>query len=154
VPYKAAKILERGLANDIVERTAKNLRLYSQAWALAREDDKAIPPLKEAAKLSKEGELDLRLAQSYLNLSQYKSCISSARTAIKKGGIKRTDVANMILGMCLFETDDLSNARAAFSKAARDERSEKSARQWLLYIKSEEDRIERLEASLASLKAG
>jgi len=153
VPYKAAKIMEEGFEKGIIDRNPKNLRLYSQAWALAREDRKAIDPLKEAAKLSKDGELDIRLAQSYLNLSEYKSCVSAARTGIKKGDINRADIANMILGMCLFETDDLSNAKAAFRQAAKDERSENSARQWLTFIKSEEDRIERLEASLASLQA-
>jgi len=152
-PYKGARILEEGIENGAVERNVKNLRLISQAWALAQENDKAIPPLKEAAKLSKDGELDIRLAQSYLNLSQYKSCISAARTGIKKGDINRADIANMILGMCLFETDDLSNAKAAFRNAAKDERSESSARQWLKYIQSEEDRIEQLEAAIASLTA-
>ncbi len=152
VPYKAAKILEKGYADGIVERTAKNLRLYSQAWALAREDRKAIDPLKEAAKLQDDGELDIRLAQSYLNIGEYKSCVSAARTGLKKGDLKRTDIGNMILGMCLFETDDLSNAKAAFRKARKDDRSVRSADQWILYIKSEEDRIERLEKSLRDLE--
>ncbi len=153
VPYKAARIIEKGIDAGLIEQNAKNLRLYSQAWALAREDKKAIAPLKQAAKLSKDGELDLRLSQSYLNIGQYKSCVSSARTAIKKGDLKRADIANFILGTCLFETDELSNAKAAFRKAQKDERSSKGAGQWLLYIKSEEDRIERLAKSLRDLAA-
>jgi tetratricopeptide (TPR) repeat protein len=52
VPYKAAKVLEKGFSEKIVERNARNLRLYSQAWQLAREDRRAIEPLKEAAEMS------------------------------------------------------------------------------------------------------
>jgi hypothetical protein len=153
VPYKAAKVLEKGFADEIVETNAKNLRLYSQAWALSREDRKAIAPLKQAAKLSEDGELDIRLAQSYLNLSEYKSCVSAARTGLKKGDLKRADIGNVILGMCLFETDDLANAKAAFRKASKDERSEKNAKNWIKFIKSEEDRIERQEQALRDLAA-
>ena len=152
VPYKAAKILEKGFADGDVERNAKNLRLYSQSWALAREDRRAIAPLKEAAKLSSDGELDIRLAQSYLNLGEYKSCVSAARQGLKKGDLKRDDISNMILGMCLFESDDLVDAKAAFRKAKQDERSSKGAEQWILFITSEEERIERLERSMRELQ--
>ena len=152
VPYKAAKILEKGLADGDVERNAKNLRLYSQSWALAREDRRAIAPLKEAAKLSSDGELDIRLAQSYLNLGEYKNCVGAARQGLKKGDLKRNDISNMILGMCLFEIDDLVDAKAAFRKAKNDDRSSKGAEQWILFITSEEERIERLERSMRELQ--
>ena len=59
---------------------------------------------------------------------------------------------NVVLGMCLFELDDFANAKAAFRKAQNDERSESNARQWLLYIESEEERIDRLQRSLAELR--
>ncbi len=119
---------------------------------MAREDRRAIAPLKVAAMLSPDGELDIRLAQSYLNLGEYKSCASAARKGLKKGDLKRDDISNMILGMCLFETDDLVDAKAAFRKAKKDERSSKGAEQWILYITSEEERIERLERSMRELQ--
>jgi len=152
VPYKAAKILEQGFADGIVERNARNLRLYSQAWQLAREDKRAIDPLKEAAKLSKDGELDVRLAQSYMNIGDYKECIGAARDGLKKGDLNRADIGNMILGMCLFETDSLVDAKAAFRKARKDDRSLRTADQWILYIESEEERIDRLERALRELQ--
>ena len=152
VPYKAAKVLEKGFSEKIVERNARNLRLYSQAWQLAREDRRAIEPLKEAAEMSAGGELDVRLAQSYMNIGEYKQCIGAAREGLRKGDLNRTDIGNMILGMCLFETDDLTDAKAAFRKARKDERSARSADQWILYIESEEERIERLERSLRELQ--
>ena len=58
----------------------------------------------------------------------------------------------MILGMCLFEIDDLVDAKAAFRKAKNDDRSSKGAEQWILFITSEEERIERLERSMRELQ--
>jgi len=153
VPYKAAKIFEKGFKDELIEKKVQNLRLYSQAWALAREDARAVDPLKEAAKLSDDGELDARLAQSYSNLGQYKSCVTAARNAIKKGDLKRPDIVNFTLGQCLYELDDFANAKAAFRKAGKDERSATSASQWVLFIESEEDRIAKYEKALADLDA-
>ena len=71
VPYKAGKLLEAEMEKGTVSRNAKNYRLLSQAWQVAQEDEKSIPALKEAARLSNEGELNLRLGNAYLNLGQY-----------------------------------------------------------------------------------
>jgi hypothetical protein len=68
----------------VVEKNEKNYRLLSQAWMLAQEDGKAIPALQEAAKRSTDGELDIRLANSYLNIGEYKECVDSAQTSLKK----------------------------------------------------------------------
>lgn len=151
-PYNAAKVLDKGIEAGQVEKTADNYRLLSQAWALAAEDRKAVPALKTAASLSDEGELDVRLAQSYLNLSEYQSCIGAAREGLRKGGVRREDSANVILGMCLFETDQYEPAKQAFRQAARDKRSEATARQWLQFIEGEQERLRQLERSLEQLR--
>ncbi len=148
VPYKAAKVMETGLEAGTIEKNATNYRLLSQAWALAAEDRKAIPALKTAASMSSDGDLDVRLAQSYLNLSEYDECVSAARSGLKKGGVRREDSAQIVLGMCLFELDRFNEAKGAFRSAASDKRSEKTARQWLAFIEREQDRIRQLEESL------
>jgi tetratricopeptide (TPR) repeat protein len=148
VPYKAGKVLEAGLADGKVEKTAQNYRLLSQAWQLAAEDKKAIPALKTAASMSNDGELDVRLAQSYLNTSRYSDCIDSARTGLNKGGLRRADIAYEILGMCLFEEDKYEDAKQAFRRAARDDRTAKRARNWIQFIEKEQERLKELEKSL------
>ncbi|MCP3999647.1 MAG: hypothetical protein GY727_01920, partial [Gammaproteobacteria bacterium] len=71
IPVKAAIILEKEMGAGNVDESVRNLRLLSQAWYSAREDKKAIPPLVKAAAAGDEGELYIRLAQSYLNLEQW-----------------------------------------------------------------------------------
>jgi tetratricopeptide (TPR) repeat protein len=147
-PFKAAKVLEKGLDSGLVEKTESNYRYLSQAWQLAAEYEKAIPPLKQAAGISEDGELDVRLANSYLNLSRYDECVKSARAGIKRGGLKRPATAQELLGMCLFEQDKYEEAIAAFRQAAKDEKTEKRARNWIKYIQTEQARIEQLNESI------
>lgn len=148
VPYKAAKVLEKGMKEKKIETNVKNLRLLSQAWLLAQESKNSIPPLERAARLSKDGDLDVRLAQAYINLDRYGDAVSALHTGLKKGGIKRRDQANIMLGMALFELQKFDAASNAFRDARLDKRSIKAADEWLKYIETEKNRKQQLEASL------
>jgi tetratricopeptide (TPR) repeat protein len=148
VGYKSARILEKGIADGIVEKNAGNFRLLSQAWQIAAEYEKAIGPLKEAAKISDDGELDVRLANSYLNLSRYDECVTAASSGLKKGGLKRPAVAQELLGMCLFEDEKHEDSKKAFRQAAKDKKIEKRARNWIKFIESEQARIAQINESI------
>ncbi len=148
-PVKAAKILEAGLDDGVIESTENNWRVLAQSWQLAQEDQKAIAPLTRAAGLADDGELNVRLAQSYQNLTQWENCAEAARDGLRKGDLRRDDQANMILGACLFEQKNYGAARTAFSNAAEDTRSRTGARSWIQYVNAEEQREEQLAAALA-----
>ena len=140
VPYKAGVVLEKGLNDGLVEKNARNYRLLSQAWTLAREDSKAIPTLIQAARLSDDGELDIRLARAYANLGQWSQAADAATQAIAKGGLRRSDQANILLGMSLYNLDRYPQAISAFRVAREDERSRKDAGRWITHIGSEQQR--------------
>ncbi len=152
VPYKGARVLEQGLADGKVEKNERNLRLLSQAWQMAQEDSKAVGPLQEAAKLSNDGDLYARLAQSYLNLGEYKSCVDASRKAIDKGGLKYPGNTWLVMGMCQFESKALNSAKASFQNSAKFEKSAKNARNWIKYVESEQARLQQLQDSLESLR--
>jgi tetratricopeptide (TPR) repeat protein len=137
LPYKAAVVLEREMNEEIVESNERNLRLLSQAWYQAREDQKAISPLERAAQLSDDGELYVRLAQAHINLENWREAAEAVERGLQLGGLKRTDTANVMLGMALFNQKRLEQARRAFERAARDDRSKRAASQWIAYVDSE-----------------
>jgi tetratricopeptide (TPR) repeat protein len=147
-PYKTAKILDKEIKNKTIQTNNKNLRLLSQAWYQAKEDEESIPPLKKAAALSKDGELNIRLAQSYLNLEKWKDAVAALKAGLAKGGIKRQDTANIMLGHALFELHKYEASINAFEKARIDNRSRKTANQWITYIQSEQDRQRQLQEGL------
>ena len=152
-PYKAAKLLEKEMAEGHVKSDVRNLRLLSQSWYSAREDKKAIPPLKQAAASGEDGELYIRLAQSYLNLEMWNDAADSAKQGLAVGGLKREDTANIMYGMALFNQKKLEQARRAFQSAGKDNRSKRAAAQWIKYVDSEIRRRDTLEQKLPDIEA-
>ena len=148
VPYKAGKILAKGLEDGVISSTYDHWRLLSQAWTLAKEDEKAVPALTRAAGLSENGELDIILGQTYMNLEQWDAAVQALRTGISKGSLDRADQAQVMLGQSFFNMNAFDEAREAFKAAQADRRSRQLAAQWLNYIDSEENRQARLSEAL------
>ena len=119
-PYEAAKLLQKAMDEDNVDKEVKNWKILAQAWFLSGYDEPAIVALREAAKLSDDGELDIRLARSLNNIADYEGCTNSAKTAIQKGDLKRLDESYITLGMCQFEIADFEGAKDAFANAKID----------------------------------
>jgi tetratricopeptide (TPR) repeat protein len=137
LPYKAASVLDKEMKENIVDASERNLRLLSQAWYQAREDERAIPPLERAASMTNDGELYIRLGQAHINLENWGDAAAAIQKGIRAGGLKRDDQANIMLGMALFNQKRLDQARRAFEAAARDNRSRRAATQWIAYVESE-----------------
>jgi tetratricopeptide (TPR) repeat protein len=144
VPYKAATLLEAEMQSGRVTKSAKNYRLLSQAWQLSMEDKKAIPALQEAARLSEDGDLDVRLGNAYLNVEEYEDCAKSVRNGIRKGGLKSPDNAQISLGMCLYNLREYRNAIKAFEQAAKTPRSRRVSGQWINVINADLKRNEQI----------
>ena len=119
-PYEAAKLLQKAMDEDKVDKEVKNWKILAQAWFLSGYDEPAIVALREAAKLSDDGELDIRLARSLNNIADYEGCTNSAKTAIQKGDLKRLDESYITLGMCQFEIADFEGAKDSFANAKID----------------------------------
>jgi tetratricopeptide (TPR) repeat protein len=147
-PYKAATLLQKEIDAGVVEANERNLRLLSQAWYTAREDEKSIPPLARAAELSSDGELYIRLAQSHINLENWTEAESALRKGLQMGGLSRQDTANIMLGMAYFNQKKFNSARTAFEAARSDNRSRRTAEQWIDYVDSEIRRAELMEQEL------
>jgi tetratricopeptide (TPR) repeat protein len=150
VPYKAGVLMEAEMETGRIAKDAKNYRLLSQAWTLAAEDEKAIPALQQAARLSDEGELNLRLGNAHLNLGQYGECVSAIQDGVKKGGIKSPDNAQISLGMCLYNQKKYRDAIAAFREAGKTTRSRNISRQWITVIESDIERNKQIQLAEAA----
>jgi tetratricopeptide (TPR) repeat protein len=144
VPYKAGQLLETEMASGRVTKSAKNYRLLSQAWQLSMEDEKAIPALTEAARLSTDGELNVRLGNALLNTGKYAECVAAVEAGIRKGGLKSPDNAQISLGMCQYNLHKYNSAITAFQTAGKTPRSRKISNQWINVIRAEIQRNEQI----------
>jgi uncharacterized protein HemY len=144
VPYKAAKVLDRGIGNESVEATSKNLEILGNSWRQAQEVKKSIPVMEQAAAKSDKGELYCRLGGVYLDNDQFGKAVKAMEKGLKRGGLKRPDNCQLQLGMAAFNNKDYKKASKAFNEAAKDKRSKKYAEQWSKYMKNELDRQAKL----------
>lgn len=152
VPYKAAKVLEKGMKDGIVREDKDNLRLLSNAWSMAQEAEKALPSLIQAARISDTGELDVRLGQTYFQLDQWGEAVTAFRKGLEKGELDRADNVYLLLGLSLYNLDRLDDAIDTFREAAKYEASKDEARRWIQYLENERERRERLAQSLRELE--
>lgn len=103
--------------------------------------------------MSDDGELYIRLAQSYINLANWSEAANAAKTGLSIGGLKRKDTANIMYGMALFNQKKLEQSRRAFQAASNDKRSKRAAGQWIKYVDSEIRRRDTLTQKLPEVKA-
>jgi tetratricopeptide (TPR) repeat protein len=148
VPYKAARVLERGLKNESVEASSKTLEILGTSWRQAQEVKKSIPVMEEAAAKSDKGELYVRLGNVYLDNDEFEKAVEAIEKGLKRPGVKREDTANLALGMAAFNAKKYSKARKAFNLAAKDKRSVKHAQSWLKYMANELERQQKLKEGM------
>lgn len=143
VPYKAAKVLKKAIYTDkVVEPTAKNLKTLADALRLAQEAKESLVEYEKAAQKSTDGEMIIGLAQAYLANDKYKEASKWGREALRKGGIKRVDYANLTVAQAEFELKNYDEAIKFFKEAAKDARSSKVAAQWIAYCEREKKKLE------------
>lgn len=137
-PYKAAKILSAGINSGKVKKTKDNWEELGYAWAGAREQDKAVGPLSNAAKLSKDGKLYYRLCQTYFEDEKWNEAETNCRNAINKGGLDSDrGYAWFLLGNARYNLNKRDEAIEAFEKCQESESTGHNCTQWIQYINNE-----------------
>ncbi|NNC99417.1 MAG: tetratricopeptide repeat protein [Gammaproteobacteria bacterium] len=147
-PYKAAMVVEHGLNNGSIKKELKNYRIYAQALYAAREYEKALPPMAQAAKMAKDGNLYNQLAQSYIALNRWKEADAALSNALKKGKLTNTGQTLISQGLVRFELKRYDSAKAAFNRALKIDSVSGTAANWIKYVNSEVFRIKELEKEI------
>lgn len=137
VPYKAAEVLEQAMADNSIERDEKNLQLVSQAYLMAKNDDKAIVPLTQAAVMAKHGNFDAQLAEIYVNSEQWGKALQAAAIALQKGDLNNPGNVHMALGMANYNLEKFDKSLVALEKARLFKPTNNMASQWIKYVSTE-----------------
>ena len=143
-PYLAAKVVEKGIEDSVIQVTARHMEFLGQVWQQAREGDKARAALEQAAKLSDQGKIWARLAGVYLDIGEDAKAVRASRNALSKGGLTRNDLTYMVMANAQLNLNCYDEAIKAFEKAAEDKRSSKFADKWIEYSRREGRRREKL----------
>ena len=145
IPYSASRLLDKEIQRGRIARTAQNLELLGNSWAMARDRKRAIGALQEAAARVRHGKIDLNIARMQMSLENWADAAKSFATALDKGGLKEIDEAQFLFGITCYHEGDKKCAASALQVASKSRRFSKEAQRWL-------ERIIREDSKLASAK--
>lgn len=133
VPYEAAKVLEDGINNGVIEGNKKYWEQAANAWYQARELDKALAAYEKAGQFSDDGSIDMRRAYILVDRQDWSDAKEALRRAIDKGGLKESETGNayLLIGMAEMSLERLDAADKAFNDASRYTATRRAAIQWL-----------------------
>ena len=147
VPIKAANLLKETIAKGTVVANEKNLATLAQCYIAAKEEDKAIPVLKQVTEIAENGQFDGQLAHVFLNMEKWNNAIKYAEKALNRGGIDRKGDMQLIIGMSYYNLEKYEQSLQAFNQALQYKESAKTAKQWTKFV----EREQRQSAQLAAL---
>jgi tetratricopeptide (TPR) repeat protein len=113
--------LQNGLpaeAKAILTKGNKTGELLDQANMFLAGDQQALPTLAAEAAKQTNGEIDVKLGESYYTYQRYDEAIAAIQKGIQKGGLKDAADAQTTLGIVLLAAGKTQDALAALDKAA------------------------------------
>jgi len=113
--------LQNGLpaeAKSVLTKANKTGELLTQANQLAARDQEALPALAAEAAKQTNGEVDVKLGESYFTYGRFDEAIAALQKGIEKGGLKDAADAQTTLGIVLYAAGKKPDAIAALEKAA------------------------------------
>ncbi|MBT8076172.1 MAG: tetratricopeptide repeat protein [Gammaproteobacteria bacterium] len=142
VPYKAAKVLQKGIEDGIVEANKKNWTIVADNWFSAEEMEFALAAYEKAGEASADGEIDLRRAFILVDMERWSEAAAAVNSALDKGGFndKKTGDAYVLQGMSEFNLGNYEKASTAWGRASKYPKAKKSAQQWLNHMREERAR--------------
>lgn len=135
LPYRCGTTLDDAVAKKLVKADAKLYEKQANCWISARDFAKAITPLSRAAEMAGNGDLYVRLGEVQIQRSEWKDAVSALQNAIRKGGLKDTGNAHLLLGIAQFNQKNYGAAGEAFNRARGFDRHRKMADGYLQLIK-------------------
>jgi tetratricopeptide (TPR) repeat protein len=136
-PYGAAETLGDAVAAGELPANGANYRKQFELWFQAREQERALRALVQAARLSGDTQLYLYLAQLQMEQESWSDMYSTMQSACAQQLEDRyVSRANLFLGISQLKLGDETGARRSFINATLVGGANLQAAQWLDYMEA------------------
>ena len=136
-PYGAAQTLTEGLSAGTVTASGPRYRRLFEFWLQAREQDKALGALSQAARLTGDTGLYLYLAQLQMEQQAWhpmqQAVLAACSSRLEDRYVGR---ANLLLGVSQLKLGDRPGARRSFINATLVGGVSPEAAQWLKFMEA------------------
>lgn len=134
IPYSAAKLLTQMFKTGRIGRSAANMELLANSWALAREHEKELEVLKQVAAMKNDGASYLRCAHIQLKLTRWKEAMAMLDKSLATGNLKNPEQAHLLMGIAAFNAGNAGRAVSAFTEAGKYRKTKGQAARWLQQV--------------------
>lgn len=125
---KGTELLYNGMKKGTIESEPHNWRILGRYYQEANMNLQAIAVLKEATGLfPKNGEMEVQIAQIYIQLEKTREALQHAKAAVAKGNFEGTKPYGVyyLIAYSAYELGDLDEASKAIAAAEKFEESKK-----------------------------
>ncbi len=125
---RGTELLYTGMKSGGIESEPNNWRVLGRYYLEANMNTRAIEVLKEAAKLfPKNGEIEVQVAQIYIQMENNREALKHAKEAIKKGNFEATKPFSVhyLVAYTAYDLGEIDEAQAAITVAAKFPEAEK-----------------------------
>jgi tetratricopeptide (TPR) repeat protein len=136
VPHRCARLLEEAAANERVEKDVELYEKMANCWIAAGEFDKSVQPLEQAANLSEDGQLFVRLGEVHAQSENWAAAAEALEKGIERGGLDDPDHATVLTGIALFKQGIPKRALPWFRTVADSKKHGELARGYIRLIES------------------
>jgi TolA-binding protein len=117
-PGEALRAMERGMKDGVVPSVGTNQQTLQEARTAVARDKKDLPADAASAAKNPKGEVDVKVGLGFYSQGDWNKAVEAIQRGLAKGGVKRVDDANLLLGASLVELGKYPEAKAAFAAAA------------------------------------
>ena len=135
MPYKAAIVLEKEMATGRIDTTLEMLNMLVDAWILSQENEKAESVFNEIISSYNDEKSRLRLGQLHIENEDWGKAIEVLNIELETEDTTLISKINLLLGIALFNSENIAEARESFSQALSDKTTQEQAKWWLDHIK-------------------
>ncbi len=135
MPYKAAVILEKEMATGRIDNNLEMLNMLVDAWILAQESEKAESVFTEIINSYNDEKSRLRLGQLLIENEEWEEAVGVLNVQLETEDITLLSKINLLLGIALFNSENIAEAKESFTQALSDKNTEEQAKWWLDFIK-------------------
>lgn len=134
IPYKAARIMEKHMKSELIERDAKSLSTLANSFHQAKEYKTAARYYGEAGKLSNDPDHFRRQGILLHAAEDYKGALKALQSALDKGAKQKGRIHITMMEAELY-TGNFRKAIVHAGEAKKDRQTARNARAWEPYIK-------------------
>ncbi|MGL5091306.1 MAG: tetratricopeptide repeat protein [Aeromonas sobria] len=137
IPHRAARVMEKGMKEGVIEQSASNYKTLANYWHQAKELDPAIDTLAKSYLLAPNADLQLKMARMMIQSKRYQDLVALAtKPAANANGEQRADL-KFLTGVAYFEQQKPKEALNAFTQAAQNGNVSGRASPWISFLKEQ-----------------